>query len=796
MNYKVGSRGSKLAMVQAEYVCEILRKTYPEHTFEIIVVKTKGDKIQNKPLDQIGGKGLFVREIEEKIRAGELHMGVHSMKDMPAFPAEGLVFTKTWKREDPRDVLILREKQSLLELPYGAVIGTGSKRRAFQLNALRPDLQIVNLRGNVDTRLRKMQEQKLDGIVLAAAGLKRLGMEKWITQYLEVEEMVSAPAQGALAIEVHQDNEKLIEMLDFLSDKGSSIEIQAEREFLQRMGGGCYTPVGAVCNKCGNGTYVMNAVFGDEAGKNICKVLVEGNNPEEMAKQAAHYIRRQMAGMVVLVGAGPGDPDLITKKGLEAIREADCIVYDRLIAPELLHEARPECEKIYVGKENRHHTLKQEEINELLVQKAMEYKQVIRLKGGDVYVFGRGGEEGIYLKEQGVPFSVIPGISSSIAGPAYAGIPVTHRGVSSGFHVMTAHNRKDELADLDFEALARSRETCIFMMGLSEIQEITTRLIEAGMPPHTKAAVISKATTKQQRTCCSDVKHIAKQVKTVELSSPAIIVIGDVVALRETLNVVGKTEKNGKKYLVAKIGKEMSRLTKILRNQGIFADEIQLGQIQTTSYGITKKKLEEFNWVVFTSQNGVSGFFENLYHAGLDARNLLGIKMAVIGKNTEKVLKQYGVCADLVPEAFHEDALIEKLSRELKSTDGVLYPSGGQEGSRFIEKIERICKVKEIQVYENISVQLPSGIENIREYEGVIFTCASSAERFMEWLTEEDDKWWKQEGRTFSIGPKTSGKLRHLGVRNIIQAEHFDYESLAGCINLDDNKRGELDERT
>ena len=185
MKYIIGSRGSRLALIQTKYVQEKLAKAYPEHTFEIQIIKTKGDKIQNKPLDKIGGKGLFVKEIEEKIISGEIHMGVHSMKDMPAEQPSGLVFAHAWKREDPRDVLILREAVSLEELPQHAVIGTGSRRRAFQLLQLRKDLRITGIRGNVDTRIKKMQEEQLDGIVLAAAGLHRLGRTSLITQYFE-----------------------------------------------------------------------------------------------------------------------------------------------------------------------------------------------------------------------------------------------------------------------------------------------------------------------------------------------------------------------------------------------------------------------------------------------------------------------------------------------------------------------------------------------------------------------------------------------------------------------------------
>ena len=196
MNYRIGTRGSKLALAQAEYVRDRLAEAYREDTFEIRVIKTKGDRVLDKPLHEIGDKGLFVREIEEQLLDGEVDLGVHSMKDMPSYPADGLKFTKAWKREDARDVLILRRAKTLEELPFGAVIGTGSRRREFQLKKLRPDINVINIRGNVDTRLRKMEEEKLDGIVLAAAGLHRLGMQEKITCYLETEQMIPAPAQG------------------------------------------------------------------------------------------------------------------------------------------------------------------------------------------------------------------------------------------------------------------------------------------------------------------------------------------------------------------------------------------------------------------------------------------------------------------------------------------------------------------------------------------------------------------------------------------------------------------------
>lgn len=297
MHYKIGTRGSKLAMIQAELVRERLGKAYPKDSFEICVIRTKGDRLKDVPLGQIDGKGIFVTEIEEQIQKDVIQLGVHSMKDMPALPAKGLVFAKAWEREDPRDALILRSAHTLSELPKGAVIGTGSKRRAFQLLAIRSDLQIVDIRGNVDTRLRKMQEQKLDGIVLAAAGLKRLGMEAVITRYLEVEEMIPAPAQGILAIELKADNKQLLDMLNALADEETEKMAMAEREFLKETGGGCHCPVGAYCERTKDGNLRLRAMSGDESGGWMGYALVEGEDPVLLAKKAADRIRKEWKGI-------------------------------------------------------------------------------------------------------------------------------------------------------------------------------------------------------------------------------------------------------------------------------------------------------------------------------------------------------------------------------------------------------------------------------------------------------------------------------------------------------------------
>lgn len=289
MHYRIGTRGSKLALVQSEYVKRRMEEAYPEDTFELVIIKTTGDKVTDKPLAAIGTKGLFVKEIEEELLSGSIDMAVHSMKDMPAECETGLTFAKAWKREDCRDVLILKTAGSFSELPSGAVIGTGSLRRACQLAMLRPDIQFTAIRGNVDTRINKLMDDSygLDGIVLAAAGLNRLGRSSEITEYLDPEVVIPAPAQGVLAIETAEVNTELLDKINALSDDNSDREAVAERTFLRLTGGGCHAPVGAHCVTKDNGDLRMVVLFGNDDCSRILRIEVTGTDSEAVGHEAA-----------------------------------------------------------------------------------------------------------------------------------------------------------------------------------------------------------------------------------------------------------------------------------------------------------------------------------------------------------------------------------------------------------------------------------------------------------------------------------------------------------------------------
>lgn len=787
MKIKIGTRGSKLALIQAEYVRKCLETVFSEYEYEIVIIKTKGDMIQDKPLNRIGDKGLFVKEIEEQLLSGDIHLAVHSMKDMPAHPAQGLAFSKLWKRADARDVLILREKHSLEELPRNAVIGTGSARRAGQLKRLRSDLNIIDIRGNVDTRLRKMKEQKLDGIVLAAAGLKRLGMEDKITCYFSTDEMIPAPAQGILALEIKKENTKLQAMLDSLSDFDTNLAGSTERAFLEEIGGDCHIPVGAFC-EITDGKLKLRTVYGREHDKRLYYAEVFGKTPVQTAREAAKVIRAQMAGTVYLVGAGPGDTGLITVKGMELVKSADCIIYDRLASHELLLFAKASCEKIYAGKENHYHTMKQEEINRLLVKKSMEYKKTVRLKGGDSYVFGRGAEEALFLRSCGVTFEIVPGVSSSVAGLAYAGIPVTHRGLAAGFHVVTAHNKNGELADIDFEAMAKGKDTCIFLMGLGKLGEIVKNLIKAGMSPNMSAAVISNATGATQKTVASDLEQIEQKVREAGLVSPALIVVGHVVRLRETLNFFEEKALFGKRYLVPKIGSEPSRLALMLRDKGAYVKEIQVGKIVYKSCKLEREKWKD--WLIFTSVNAIDNFFVCLRENGLDARALFGCKIAVIGKKTGEKLQEYGITPDFMPKQYNSDALWEEL-KEIFQKEGrklsVGYPCAistdkTNDNKTDADKINSDKGyVEKIPVYENQAVEIEkTELEDYMEWDAVLFTCASSAKRIAYMFNGKLPK-----TPVVSIGKKCSETLRDLGAEIIIEAAQAGYENMVEALLIE-----------
>jgi len=276
MKIVVGTRGSKLALVQTNWVVDALKKVNPGIEFEVKVIKTKGDLVTHLPLHKIGDKGLFTKEIEQQLLNKEIDLAVHSMKDMPSILPDGLKFASVPRREDPRDILVLKEGYKTIEdLPMGAKIGTGSKRRTYQLLKYRPDLEIVPIRGNIETRIKKIEDENLDGVVLAAAGLLRAGLENRISYYLPTNIMIPAPAQGALALEIREDDSYMEEIISHNKDEATEIQVAAERGFLTGVNGSCHVPMGAYC-EIHNEKLILTGLYGDEDGKKLVVKSIEG----------------------------------------------------------------------------------------------------------------------------------------------------------------------------------------------------------------------------------------------------------------------------------------------------------------------------------------------------------------------------------------------------------------------------------------------------------------------------------------------------------------------------------------
>ncbi len=373
-------------------------------------------------------------------------------------------------------------------------------------------------------------------------------------------------------------------------------------------------------------------------------------------------------GQVILVGAGPGDPELLTVKGRKAIESAEVVVYDRLVGREILNLIPDSAERINVGKESSHHTVPQEEINQILLQKALEGKQVIRLKGGDPFLFGRGGEELELLSAHGVPFQEIPGITSAIAVPAYAGIPVTHRDCCSSLHIVTGHQRAGTPLNINFEALVQTKGTLVFLMGVSALQEICKGLLCAGMSPDMPAAVIEKGTTPFQRSILAPLSALPETAKAAHVKSPAIIVVGKVCAYAPQFDWFGHLPLNGKTVIVTRPKERAGTLSDRLRALG--ANVVEFPCIETQPF-LPCPEMEEavdnisrYEWLAFTSPAGVSALMELLHRTGRDVRALGAIKLAAIGTGTDRELRKHGLHADLIPSVYDGAHLGEALCQE------------------------------------------------------------------------------------------------------------------------------------
>lgn len=393
-------------------------------------------------------------------------------------------------------------------------------------------------------------------------------------------------------------------------------------------------------------------------------------------------------GKLILVGAGPGNPGLITVKGLAAIRAADAIVYDRLVAKELLREARPGCALYDVGKTPLSNHNPQDETNALLADLATRHECIVRLKGGDPFVFGRGGEELAYLRARGIACETIPGVTSAVAVPELAGIPVTHRGAATAFRVITAHGAAFSAADLDYASMRDEKTTLVFLMGFSQLAEIASRLIAAGRAPSTPAAVIASGTTAQQRAVRGPLGVIAATAAAAELSAPAVIIVGDVVAF-------------GRRCLVGHVGDRPSLLAQRLRAAGATVTEVAVGRIRPLAGAVTVERLARADWLVATSANALRALADILTERGdALAAQTKRLKVAAIGQTTAAAAERLGWTVALVPEAANAASLLAALRAHVTPDEEVLrLLSLGVKDS--LAPLAACCRYEAIPIYEN-----------------------------------------------------------------------------------------------
>lgn len=536
-------------------------------------------------------------------------------------------------------------------------------------------------------------------------------------------------------------------------------------------------------------------------------------------------------GKVILAGAGPGDMGLLTLKAYKYIREADCLVYDRLMSPKLLELARTDCELIYVGKENHKHVVNQDGINEILFRKSKQHELVLRLKGGDPYVFGRGGEEALYLTERGVSVELVPGVSSSIAALADAGIPITHRGVAKGFQVITAHSRKDEEADIDYSLLTDETITCVFLMGLQHVESIAAGLMRAGRREDTPIAVISNGTLPTQNKCVGTLKNIGAKMKEAHLKSPAIIVAGDVVNMSDELDFFEKRPLFGRKFIVPYIedmgGAEPqncdvslmpvrfeagvlpqdmirygiqgygNRIVSSLEDLGADVLSLKVGRIQPVVINDFERQICSADWLIFTSKNGVKSFFYNMKHAGMDVRKLADCKFAVVGKHTAEELEKHNIYPDFIPDTATGESLAREFCKKILQSDKASIVNqnlhknadndvtvrvcllAAREASTDVESIlGNRCDFHKITAYENKALPILNDIfEPIMESDGreieAVFTSASNVRRMYGALPEQ-----LVISKAYSISEKTTSALKEQKAGQIIEAEECSYEAI------------------
>jgi uroporphyrinogen III methyltransferase/synthase len=493
-------------------------------------------------------------------------------------------------------------------------------------------------------------------------------------------------------------------------------------------------------------------------------------------------------GKVYLIGAGPGDAGLITVKGLKYLKKADVVIYDRLIDDSLLEEASPGSEKIYVGKGRGCHAMEQKEISLLLIEKARQGKTVARLKGGDPFVLGRGGEEAEILKANNISFEVVPGVSSAYAVPAYAGIPVTHRRLASSFTVITGHEDPEKgESSINWSRISTGSDTLVFLMGMGNLAHIVDKLIQNGRLPSTPVAVISRGASPEQRTVTGTLADIGSRAQKEGFEPPAVIVVGEVVKLREQIRWFDNLPLFGRRIMVTRAEHQIKELSRLLMERGALPVEMPVIKIRPPGdwkeLDRAIQNLGSYDWIIFTSVNAVEIFWKRLKAKKLDARHFASIKIGAIGPATASAIEARGLCPDYIPRTYTSRGLLAGLSKKDIGGSRVLLPRADIAGDELNRGLVQIgAEVHQVTAYKTAKVIKPAAqaVQMLLngEIDVVTFTSASTVDGLRDIL----DKKWEaiKQARLACIGPITAKTLAAKGLKaDIVAREH----TMIGLVN-------------
>jgi uroporphyrinogen III methyltransferase/synthase len=778
---RIGTRASRLARWQCEQVREALADA--GLATAVVVLETEGDQDLTRALDSFPTDGPFSDSLEHALLTGTIDVAVHSCKDLPLDLADGTMLGAALPRGATHDALVAFDGGTLASLPREARVGTCSQRRAAQLHRLRPDLVAVPMRGTVEQRLQQVGEGKVHAAILAVAGLERLGRSDAISERFSHEDMMPEAGQGAIVLQIRASDADVRAAAGTIDDRPTRLAVLAERalskSLMERTG-----LIAAAVATAGTDIELRGRALSTD-GRIAVDAVKRGSDPLALAGEVADEIIRSLdvsssssgqrlsRGSVALVGAGPGDPGLLTVRGQRLLREADVILHDRLLDVTLLDEAPPHAQRIDVGKAPGNHTLPQEDINALLVEHARRGHRVVRLKGGDPYVFGRGHEELRHCLENEVPCELVPGVTSAIAAPAAVGVPVTARGVARTFAIATPQSAGGtERVPLDYRALA-GIDTVSFLMARSEIREIARGLIEAGRAPTTPATVVQDGTLPTQRHVFGTLGTIADAAEQAGLRAPAVFVVGDTSAPWSDAAMRPCGPLRGKRIVVTRPPSASPGLIAELRSRGASVINCPLIRVVPRRPDDLSALSRRHRWTVFTSLHAVRGFWRLLRELNRDARSFAHSSIAAVGPRTADELHAIGIAPDLVPSVHRASRLIDAIAAESDPrNDRVLFPCGTLARDEIREGLRsRGFAVDELVVYETMLTQPASEplLEARKQAHAILLYSPSAAESAVRAGLLRD-------GIAIAcIGPTTAAKVHELGFTSaVVASEHTD----------------------